>query len=315
MTFSKWKSYRYKPLEPRIKRRNTIGTIRRPSRLPQSRACTIPDLDAYQPGSTAPASIGMTTDGHASAQSDSNSTEPRPPLIQRRTRSFSVPEWTTSLSNRLSFRRRPGYRKFSSSVSPSQTEDSHRDVGPKTAPTSEGELEVLLQDAWSSACAVGELNKTGFVRKKRAQEYSRKMTDLERQYDLKLAEILQREATFVHELLSHDEATPLLRADEFTIPVEVNKVVHEAQSSGRFNKLRLELKKETVAAAQALKSQHSTVLSPQTPRREKPRRRSSCQWPSSALVYCNPYSEEAQSEKDGGHIWFHRTPHCVVQDI
>ena len=319
MTFSKWKSYRYKPLEPRNKRRNTIGAIRRLSRRPQSCASlawTSPDLDVYQPGSTiaaASASIGTSTDKHAPAQSGANNTEQGPPLIRRRTRSFSVPEWTASLSNRLSFRRRPAYCKLSSSVSPSQIEEDH---GPKTAPASEGELEVLLQDAWSSAFTVGEVNTTGFIRKKRAREYSRKMTELERQYDLKMAEILQREATFVRELLSHDEATPLLHAHELTIPVELKKVVHEAQSSGRFNKLRLELKKETVAAAQALKSQHSTVLSPRKPCREKPHRQSSCQCPSSALVYCNPYrDEEAQSGKGRGHMWFHETPQCVVQDI
>jgi hypothetical protein len=319
MTFSKCKSYSYKPLEPRSKRRNTIGAIRRGTRRPQSCALlsvTTPDLDVYQPGPTivtAAAGVGTATNERATAQTDANNTQPGPPLIQRRrtlARSFSVPEWTAALRNRLS-RRPTGYRQLSSSISPSRTEEDNCDVGIKTAPPSEGELEVLLKDAWSSVFAAGEVSKTGFMGRKRALDYSRKMTELERQYDLKMAEILQREATFVRELLSHDESTPLLLADKLTIPVELKRVVHEAQSSGKFNKLRLELKKETVAAAQALQSRHSTVLSPHHKQcREKPHRPFPCQWPSSALVYYNPYCEEAQS----GEMVGIRDGFCATED-
>lgn len=163
-------------------------------------------------------------------------------------------------------------------------------------PATEAELELLLQGAWGSILAAGEARPTGFIRRKQALEYSRKMVELRHQYKLRMAEILQREATFVQELLSHDECTPLLLADQLTIPVELQRVVHEVYSSGKFDKLRLELKRETATAILALKSRQPTVAVRQRQHVVKKPRPVSCpEWPSRTLVYCNTHTEVAQS--------------------
>lgn len=309
MTFPRWRSYRYKTLESQPKRRNTIGAVRRPR--PQSCALYLttplsPDRDVHLRDPSA----GTLVDNGAAVSENippTDTTEVDLSSVQtqrRNRRSFTTGlGWTFSLRNRLSsLRRRDGSRRLRCSASPppppSPEENSDDELKDTTVtstkvPATDAELELLLQDAWSSVFAVGEVNYGGFMRKKQALEYSRKMAELRHHYKLKLAEIHQREATFLQELLSHDESTPLLLADQLTIPVELKRAIREAQSSGKFDKLRVELKRETVTAVLALQSRYPAVVAQQ--QKHYSHRPVSCHWPSRNIVYCNPHTEVAQS--------------------
>lgn len=319
MTFPKWRNYGYKTLESQHKRRNTISAVRsskrrRPQLFPRT-ASLSPDRDDAD--DTVHPDFRDSTEAETLADNGAAGREHVPPTdtteadtgsstepILRRNRTFSMGSGWTSLRNRLSsLRRRNGSRQLRSSVSPSpppppkEDDEEMKDAITKTVPETDQELEHQLQDAWSSVFTVGEARYGGFMRKKQALEYSRKMAELRHQYQLKLAEICQREATFLQELLSHDESTPLLLADQLTIPRELKRAIHEAQSSGKFDKLRMELKQETVAAVLALQSRYPTVVV----RRkrglsERKVRPLSCQWPSRTVVYCNPHADQvAQS--------------------
>ena len=346
MTFPKWRSYSYKPLEPQHKRRNTIGAIRntrrsQPSLVALSLSTSlnasheISDVhditreDDATNDHTTLAENGVTKSNEEHTLPDtfdlelSSTSTPPPPSpstptsrTRARSRSFSL-GWTVSLRNRLSWsRRHNGRRQLRSSVSPSpdreivQDDESPEkkekdresnspkpvpdDSIPDINPESDAQLEVLLQDAWSTVLSVGEAGYTGFIRRKQALEYSRKMAELRHQYKLKLAEILQREATFVQGLLSHDESTPLLSADEMTVPMDLHRAVCEAQSR-TFNKQRLELKRQTVASVLALQSRYPTVLAGRKGGEKNSFRPRSCHWSSRTLVYSNPHSEAVQS--------------------
>lgn len=320
MTFPKWRNYGYKTLESQHKRRNTISAVRsskrlRPQLLPRT-ASLSPDRDeaddAVHPDlrDSSTEAVTETLDNGAAGrehlpptdttEADTGSSSVRP--ILRRNRTFSMGSgWTATLRNRLSsLRRRNGSRRLRSSVSPPPPSPPKEDEEVKDAitqvPETDEELELQLQDAWSSVFTVGEARYGRFTRKKQALEYSRKMAELRHHYQLKLAEIYQREATFLQELLSHDECTPLLLADQLTIPRELKRAIREAQSSGKFDKLRVELKQETVAAISALKSRYPAVVVQRNHLSERKVRPLSCQWPSRTVVYCNPYTDQvAQS--------------------
>ena len=332
MTFPKWRSSNYKPLESRHKRRHSAGIIRI-SRKGQRNSVEL-DLSTSLNGSgsfvstareeatTVSVESGLTTSNGETPLSDPLARElsntPPPAELQARStarpfrsRSFTVPAWTATLRKGLSLRRRANVasRRLRSSVSPSpergvssstdaaETPDAARDTAGSSEEVAvpdltDAELDALLQKAWSSVVAAGDVSYMGFIRRKQALDYSRKMAELRQQYQLRVAEIQQREATFVRELLSHDESTPLLRADELTISMELQRAVHEARTSGKFAKLRLELKKETAEAVVALQTRYPTLL---RQAREKKRRQLSCHWPSRTLVYHNPHSEPVQS--------------------
>lgn len=148
-------------------------------------------------------------------------------------------------------------------------------------PTSDVELEAFLHEAWSS---VDDVNLTGITSRKEWLEYSRKMAELRCRHELKTAEILQREATFVRQFLSHDESTPLLLADQLSILAEVKSAIKEAQSSGKFDKLRLQLKRETALEVLDLRARHGRKLTGPT------------EWPIRTIVYCNENSEDSSED-------------------
>ena len=345
MTFSKWRSYSYKPLESRTRRRNTIagaatdlsGSVSREERSHSPAAVengTTPNScsngDAHAPRTispTDPFSGELISNGHHREQEGGVLAATRG---ARRTRSLSVPSWTASLlRSRLTLRRRPsGTRRLRSSRSSSpaqrdedqetaaaareeeeeeEEEEGESDGGSSCQlETDDQQLESVLREAWGTVLSAGEVayGSGGFLRRKQALEYSRKMADIRQQYQLKLAEIQQREATFAREFLAHDEATPLLRADELTAPLELQRAIQRTQSSGKFDKLRLELKRETAASVALLRSRYPS-LEPRLREggRDKPRRPRSCIiWPSSpsspSLVYCNPHTEEAVQQSE-----------------
>jgi len=131
---------------------------------------------------------------------------------------------------------------------------------------------------------VADVNHTGITSRKEWLEYSRKMAELRCRYELKAAEILQREATFVRQFLSHDESTPLLMADQLSILAELKSAVMEAQSSGKFDKLRLQLKRETALELLDLRARHGRRLPGPT------------ELPIRTVVYCNENSEDISDE-------------------
>ena len=148
-------------------------------------------------------------------------------------------------------------------------------------PTSSAELDAFLHEAWTS---VDDVNHTGITSRKEWLEYSRKMAELRCRYELKTAEILQREATFVRQFLSHDESTPLLMADQLSVLAELKSAVMEAQSSGKFDKLRLQLKRETALELLDLRARHGRRL------------RGPTELSIRTVVYCNENSEDASDE-------------------
>ena len=345
MTFPKWRSYSYKPLESsRHKRRNTIGsaaalslsgslsrsaeeeTTQSPLPLAQNGTTYAPPPPPSSPTSTTTADETFSPElcGSSSRYPTEQQDVPITRTISggggrvRARRSLSASGWTASLLRpRLSLRRRPsGSRRLRASLSPSpepeeppspspaaensSTKGEERaeesDSSGSAAPvpeTTDAELEAVLQDAWSSILAVGEVAYSGFLRRKQALEYSRKMSELRQQYQLKLAEIRQREATFAREFLSHDESTPLLRADELTAPLELQRAIRDTQISGRFDKQRLELKRETAASVACLRARYPS-LQVRLREENKTRRPRSCHWPVSSIVYCNPHSDAVQ---------------------
>ena len=329
MTFPKWKSYSYKPLEPRgAKRRmrDSVGS-------PEPAAALSLSLSGGEDGkrSQSPVENGAAahsrptppppqTEGLSAGELTSTQQHGEEGAVMaaatqggRRLRSFSVPSWT-AWRGRLSLRRRPSgtYRLPSSrSPSPQQREDpaSSEAVDEDEEGESDGglsvqlekteeELEAVLREAWGSILTAGDPSVNGgFLRRKQALDYSRKMAGLRHQYLLKLAEIQQREATFARSFLSHDEATPLLLADQLSAPVELQRAIRDTQSSGRFDKLRLELKRDTAASVVALQSRYPslTVRLRESGKREKLQRPRSCNWPvSSSVIYCNPHTDSVQ---------------------
>ena len=184
---------------------------------------------------------------------------------------FSRFGWTASLRSR---------RRNHPSASPQELRTCESAPPDVMVSNSIDGLEAFLLDAWSSA---NDANSSSGTASKEWLEYGRKMAELRRLHELRMAEIAQREATFVRQLLCHDESTPLLSADQLSIATELKSVITEARRSGKFEKMRLQLKNETAATVEALKDKHW--------RCRNARYR---QWPTRTLVFYN-YSSEAEA--------------------
>jgi len=121
--------------------------------------------------------------------------------------------------------------------------------GSVTAPRNEEELDQLLSEIWEKDTAESP--------QKATSQYVRKVTQLKGFFDRKMAEIVQRRATYVSELLYQDETTPLLTADELTADsVSMKRVLLEAQVSYKFDELRFTLKQEVAQTVYSLKAHY-----------------------------------------------------------
>ena len=192
---------------------------------------------------------------------------------------FSGSNWTASFRS---------WRRNHPSASPQELSICESAPPDVMVSNSIDELEAFLLDAWSSA---SDANLSSGIAGKEWLEYGRKMAELRRLHELRMAEIAQREATFVRQLLCHDESTPLLSADQLSMTTELNSVITEARRSGKFEKMRLRLKNETAAAVAALKGKHW--------RRRRNKR--SRQWPTRTVVFYN-YSSEAEALDDAVNL-------------
>ncbi len=124
-----------------------------------------------------------------------------------------------------------------------------------TVPEKEEELDAFLCEVWRKdltdrphACST-----SGSV-----SNYSKRITELKDLFDCKMAEISQREATYINELMFCDETTPLITATQVaTLDEELRKMMLESKLSYKFDKLRLKLKQEVVRTVLSLRSEYT----------------------------------------------------------
>ena len=115
-------------------------------------------------------------------------------------------------------------------------------------PQTEEELDRFLADVWEKDVATD--------RQQPASPYVQKVTELKDFYVYKQAEISQREATFINEILYHDETTPLIMADELNMEAQLKKVLLETQVSYRYDDLRFTLKQEVAQTILSLRAHY-----------------------------------------------------------
>lgn len=141
---------------------------------------------------------------------------------------------------------------------------SSKAQAPTTAPTSravpaapgdrllrkEEDLDRLLSETWTALLEAP------------SRRHSRKAAKLRDEYERRLAEIVQREATFASRLLWCDDATPLLSASEAErMVLDAGRELADAlvEARRRFDKLRYDLKSEVARKAVSLRGRADGV--------------------------------------------------------
>lgn len=121
-------------------------------------------------------------------------------------------------------------------------------VAPRDRPSRtrrEEDLDRFLAEMWTAFSAA----------QGRSRRVARKAAKLRSDYERRLAELAQREATFASRLLWSDDATPLLSASETErMVLDAGRELAEAlrDARRRFDRLRYELKSEVARAAVSL---------------------------------------------------------------
>ncbi len=170
------------------------------------------------------------------------SSDPPSPAARTRTRSST---WVASLRSLLLQKQRSqsAHRRPQVVVPEGLCGNS---VG--TAPQNEVEMDRFLAEVWSKEAAEDS--------QRASSQYVRKITELKSFYELKMAEIAQREATYLSEY--HDETTPLLTADQLSMHTDASlrRVLLEAQVRHKFKDLRFKMKQEITQTILSLRGQH-----------------------------------------------------------
>lgn len=161
-------------------------------------------------------------------------------------------------------------------------------------PQTEEQLDQFLAEVWEKDVATDQLQP--------ASPYVQKVTELKGFYDRKLAEILQREATFVNEIHYHDETTPLIPADELNLESRLKNVILEAQVSYRYDNLRFTLKQEVAQTILSLRGHYVSSMGKQ--RRNLPPKATKLmnQWFECHLDHPYPSDQEKRTLASQGGI-------------
>ncbi|XP_064406376.1 homeobox protein ceh-20-like [Halichondria panicea] len=162
-----------------------------------------------------------------------------------------------------------------------------------TVPQNEEELNAFLDDVWRKNLADSPHTSSspGPV-----SNYSKRITELKDLFDCKMAEISQREATYINELMSCDDTTPLITASQIaSIDEELRRMMLESKLSYKFDKLRLRLKQEVAQTVLGLQSEYIQAGPPQKNQRLKSKATKLLnEWFDFHLD--NPYPSEAEKQ-------------------
>ena len=146
--------------------------------------------------------------------------------------------WTASLRSFLQRQRNIPQSRATPSVVP-PPRGCNSSVGDLETPE---ELDQFLTEVWERD-AVGE------------GKYAQKISQLKAFYHSKIAEIAQREATYISELTYFDDTTPLLTADELASEDGMKQVLLESKVGQKFDSLRLKVKQEVSQTVLHLRTQ------------------------------------------------------------
>lgn len=159
-------------------------------------------------------------------------------------------------------------------------------------PKSEAELDAFLADVWQKDVSDNPRTTTSPV-----SQYIRKVTELKVFFDEKMAEISQREATYVSELTYFDETTPLIPASEISSLDEtsIRQMLMETRLGYKFDDLRLKVKKEVAQTVLELRSHYVSNAGPRKTRKLRPKAtKMLTQWFESHIDH--PYPTEAEKQ-------------------
>lgn len=159
-------------------------------------------------------------------------------------------------------------------------------------PSTETELDAFLSEVWRKDVSDNPRTTTSPV-----SQYIRKVTELRAFFDQKMAEISQREATYVSELTYFDDTTPLIPASEISSMDEVSmrQMLMETKLGYRFDDLRLKVKKEVAQTVLELRSHYISNAGPRKPRKLRPRAtKMLTQWFENHLDH--PYPTDAEKQ-------------------
>ena len=163
-------------------------------------------------------------------------------------------------------------------------------IGPQT----DEQLDEFLAEVWEKDVTTDQLQP--------ATPYVQKVTELKDFYDRKLAEISQREATFLNEILYHDETTPLITADELNLEARLRKVLREAQVSYRYDNLRFTLKQEVAQTVLSLRGHYISKMGKQRRNFRPKATKIMNEWFESHLDYPYPTEQEKRTLATQGGI-------------
>ena len=159
-------------------------------------------------------------------------------------------------------------------------------------PTNEVELNAFLAEIWQKDVSDNPRTTTSPV-----SQYIRKVTELKVLFDQKMAEISQREATYVSELTYFDETTPLISASEISglDETSLKQTLMETKLGYKFDDLRLKVKKEVAQTVLDLQSHYVSNAGPRKTRKLRPKAtKMLTQWFESHIDH--PYPTEAEKQ-------------------
>ena len=120
-------------------------------------------------------------------------------------------------------------------------------------PQSEEDLDRFLFEVWTKDTVAHPRSTVAPV-----SEYVRKVSELRLFYEQKMAEVGQREAAYLGELMYYDESSPLLHSEQLSMAdsLQLKQVLLEAKVNYKFDQMRYKLKKEAAETVTQLRAQY-----------------------------------------------------------
>ena len=160
-----------------------------------------------------------------------------------------------------------------------------------TVPESEEELDQFLFEVWTKDTVANPRSTTSPV-----SQYVRKVSELRLFYEQKMAEVAQREATYLSELMYYDETTPLLQSEQLSLAdsLQLKQVLLETKVNYKFDEMRYKLKKEAAETVAQLRSHY--IAENGRKKRKLPQKSTKLlsEWYEQHLDYPYPTEEEKQ---------------------
>ena len=159
-------------------------------------------------------------------------------------------------------------------------------------PTTEEEIDTFLAEVWRRDVTDNPRTTSSPV-----SSYIKRVTELKEFFDQKMAEISQREATYLSELTYFDETTPLISASQISTldGTSLRKMVIESKLGYKLENLRLKMKQEAVSTVLALRTEYITQAGAKKSRKLKPKAtKTLTKWFEAHLDH--PYPNEAEKQ-------------------